>query len=435
MRVYQLAIEHAMKDFKTEAKGVARAGTRRAEYMIDKIIREQMELLRRLREERERRLAHDKMMRELREKWSSIYASELLAKLHEHMKGEGLQAVLRYREYLKFLELRAERVVKAFEHLTNRLFLRQKATILSRAALDNLIVPNVFRWHVDRQAATLQIQCAYRILMAKRRFLMRYIIKEGELLQIGKDEVWQVWKARLLRAVASIQKVETEQHRRVRRIVWARTEYARKVNAMQIEADKRRIPVEPESVECFKKPYEGVTAINLPNTRASKIVAPIGEDAPGASKLNWVGVPVGIAERRRETALERSRAAGQHYQLIHQPAPSYLFGCSLKDKRSRVEAQAALEKLYVDSKLREQNLVQSLEKHRQASDIHLETHSKLQSPVARLLDDTDDYLDSLLEKAQADLDAKNAADIIRSDSHWYDSERAALWGERQSLLL
>ncbi|GBG26438.1 Hypothetical Protein FCC1311_026592 [Hondaea fermentalgiana] len=321
----------------------------RAEYFMEKTIRERMEELRRLRLEEEDRRAWQEALRLARIKYSAQYAQEMWDYLHEWSLTEGVERVIAHRAYLEYLKSREGRVVTAFTRFARRLETRRRGAVLSRVALFRITLGRVFQSHDRRQDAARDIQCAFRILMARRTFLMAYIEREARMLDQEKADVWRKWAARLARAIQSIAHVETEAHRQARRRVWARTEFSRALAKAHFFTYGHPPSRDPPAVTSFQKPCDGRVALRLPDTKASKIVAPIGDDSPEARRLNWIGVPVGVALAKNEKGIgyrpRKGISTPDHFSLIYMPMPTHLLSVSFADARSRQKAQDDLENL------------------------------------------------------------------------------------------
>lgn len=358
-----LALHHELADMQALARQITSGGVMRGEYFMTKTLQDRMDYLRRLREEEERRRAWEQACHEARLKYSKLYAQNLWNNLYDWVGTDGVKRIIAYREHLEYLRLRRIRVLDAFGRFARRLEIRRRAAVLSRVFLMRITLKSVFADHDRRQDAARDIQCAFRVLIARRVFLMAYIEQESRMLDLEKDYVWEKWAARLARAVKSIAHVETEAHRQARRRVWARTEFSRALAEKHFLTYGNPPGRDPPAVTSFQKPCDGSVALKLPDTEASKIVAPIGDDTPEAERLNWIGVPIGVSAnqkrfdpkhirssnnhppRRSQQSPAKKTKPRDHFSLVYMPLPTHLLGVSLKDSRSRQKAQEDLSAL------------------------------------------------------------------------------------------
>lgn len=376
-RARSLNVAHFIKDLHFAAHGEARAGIARADFYMHKTIQARAAELRALRLAEERRQAALRARRALLEKVGGRLAAELWGSVFAHAMTYGAALIVAQRMRAWLLRQRARRVLAAFERQARRLLVRKRAAVLARVALRNFVLPAVFDSHDRRRDASLDVQCAYRVLVARRRMLQQYIAAEAEVLAEGKLEVFLRWQARVSRAVRFFARVETEAMRQRRRRVWARTDFSRSIAKEHYRALaelRAKRDVDPPSVTANRRPYDGKVALKLPNANATAVVAAVGSTD---SRLHWLGVPVGATRLPRD-----KRRPNHQYALEYAPVPTQTLGLSLLQDRDRREAQIALE--------------------------------------------------HLREEANQPQDQPQASDS--ATPNWYDEERALLWSDTSSLL-
>jgi len=286
---------------------------------------------------RERELRWGKAVKAAEDKWIREFSEKIWENLQRHILTDGVQMVIRHQKELVLLERRKKRVLESLQRFVRKMKLRKRLAIWTKHVLRKTLIPRVFLDHGERQIAAVRIQCSFRILAAKRVFLLECIVYEGSLLVEGRQEVLEKWRSRLKNALRAMQRFETDAHRQIRRRIWARTSFSKELAEKHAQFFEERKPC----TEIYAVPCDGSVAVRLPSVSFGHLKNAIRENTAAAHRLHWIGVPVGVSRN--------SEAMTQEYKLIYKPIPAELLGVNLKDSRARRIAAEKLKSLRSDA--------------------------------------------------------------------------------------